>query len=502
MITKEKIQKHAQLFLKRAQKHVLKPTSFHACFADLEAFARLNYKYNYNYSNNEAESLIRELSKSLLDTVEIIKTPNKIIFYDSFSLDNRGLTQQYLRAIFSWNSELLFITNSAIGKDILAELRNYPKARIVQYNKNSFKEYSSVLDEIVAFQPEKVLLHFSPWDIAGFCIWNAVKNTDRFLINLTDHAFWLGKECADYILEFRAYGAYLSVYERKIQIEKLLLQPYYPIINNKDFQGFPFKKNGIIAFSGSNLYKIAGRNNTFLRLIKEVLLLNKTLIFVLAGPGNKHPIERFIKENALQDRFFVIGDRKDISAVFENIDIYVNTFPMIGGLMSQYAAVYQKPIIGYTSPDLYGYNDVEDLLQVSKEGLLVRKDKTDFIEYFSKLVQDIECRNTNIFHTKDCVFTPEKFSHTLHDNMYTFNGTIDSKFIENVSFDSQTIVDLYLDMENTYQKNHYAIFWYVLRFKAFTLFPASILLFLTKKIIEKFVENLQKAFANAKNKIV
>lgn len=486
MITKEKILKHSELFLEKAQKHALRSTSFHTCFAELEVFARLNYKYNINYSNDKAESLIKSLSKTLLDTVDIKKTANKIVFYDSFSLDNRGLTQQYLRAIFSWNSELLFITNSPIGKDILAELTNYPKAKIVQYNKNKFQEYSRVLAEIAAFQPEKVLLHFSPWDIAGFCIWNAVKNVDRFLINLTDHAFWLGKECADYILEFRAYGAYLSVTEREISFERLLLNPYYPIINKTPFQGFPFEKEDkLIAFAGSHFYKISGKNNKFLELINKVLQENKELFFVLAGPGNKEPILRFINDHNLNNRFFIIGDRKDISSVIENIDIYVNTFPMIGGLMSQYAAIYKKPIIGFTSPDLEAYNDVEDLLQIESQGILYKTNEDEFVAYFHQLITDEEVRKKNVELTNFCVLSPEEFTKRLYSNIYSYTDRIENSYIENIKFDSNAICDLYLEMENEYVHGHYELIVKTYKQKAFILFPVDTIRVLLKKINQK-----------------
>jgi hypothetical protein len=321
MVTKKTIQEHLNLFKEEAILSI-KKLQFKKGLTWIELYAQIAYKYNLVYGDEEVETLIEKTSLLLLNDKKIRNTKNKIVFYDSFAMDNRGLTQQYLRAIFSWNCELLFISPSTIGYDILAELKAYSKAQILIYDKNNIEDFNKVQMAIADFEPEKVFLHFSPWDISGFCIWNTIKNVDRFLINLTDHAFWLGRNCADYILEFRRYGAYLSVHERTINIEKLLLQPYYPIINTKEFQGFPFKKNGIVAFAGSNLYKISGRNNAFLLLIKEVLLQNKDLVFVLAGPGNKVPIENFIKENLFQDRFFVIGDRKDISAVVENIDIY------------------------------------------------------------------------------------------------------------------------------------------------------------------------------------
>lgn len=488
MITKETINKHLWLIKEEAKIKISK-LNFLRGIEYIELFAKLSYKYNLFYTDDEVENLIDKISTSILGKIEIVNKENKIIFYDSFAMDNRGLTQQYLRAIFSWNCELLYITNNKIGQDILNELNNYSKVKIICYERNNFNDLKKVVKEIFDFQPEKVLLHFSPWDISGFCIWNSIKNVNRFLINLTDHAFWLGKGCADYILEFRAYGSYLSVYHRNFPLNKLLLQPYYPIINNKKFEGFPFdKENKLIAFAGSNLYKIAGRENLFLNLIKEILQQNNDLIFVLAGPGDKTDIQDFIDTNKLNERFYLIGNRNDISAVVENIDIFVNTFPMIGGLMSQYAAVLHKPIIGYSSLDLYGYNDVEDLLQITQKGLLVKKNKAEFLSYFKQLIENSNTRTENIEFTSDSVLTPESFNLRLYQNIYNYAYNINTNIISNVCFNSQAIADLYIDMENSYEKKHFSIIVSSLKIRSLYHFPFSVTRYFLLKLKSKLKE--------------
>jgi hypothetical protein len=484
-ITRQKALNDIKYALKNAEKH--KISSFKWCLQDLELFANLSYKYNFNYTSDEAEMIIQHLSQQYFKPIEVESKKNRIVFYDSFAIDNRGLTQQYLRAIFSKNAELLFITPQSIGKDILNELSNYSKAKIVQYNKYKVNDLKIVLEEIQAFCPEKVLLHFSPWDISGMCLWNNVYNVERYLINLTDHAFWLGKSCADFILEFRSYGAYLSVNHRGILIDKLLLQPYYPIINKTVFQGFPFEKeNKLIAFAGSHLYKISGRDNVFLKLINRVLQENKNVVFVLAGPGDKTSIEKFISQNALEDRFYLLGDRNDISSVIENIDIYINTFPMIGGLMSQYAAISNKPIIGFTSPDLEAYNNVEDLLLVPQKKILYKTSEEEFCSYFKLLVEDVLEREHNISHTKDAVLTPEQFSNSLFSNFYKKTGRFTDEFWLKVMFNSEPIINLYLEMENQYLHTHRIIFVEAYKVRAFLKYPFQTLKVISKKVKEKF----------------
>ncbi|MDD3320474.1 MAG: glycosyltransferase family 4 protein [Paludibacter sp.] len=490
MITKNRINKDLCLIKKKA---IESSAKFHytESIKLLELFAKLSYNYNIKYADDEVEMLIEDFSKKKLGEYVIEKNNNKIIFYDSFSIDNKGLTQQYLRAIFSWKTELLYITNNIVGSDIQAELDGYSLAKIITYDRYDINKFKEVINEIIEFKPEKVILHFSPWDISGISIWNTIKNVDKFLVNLTDHAFWLGKTCADYVLEFRNYGSYLSVNQRNIALEKLLMQPYYPIINIEKFRGFPFLKNNkIIAFAGSNLYKIAGKNNLFLDLIKEILQQNKKLIFVLAGSGDQKKIQNFINDNKLNDKFYLIGNRKDINSVIENIDIYVNTYPMIGGLMSQYAAILDKPIIGYTSPDLYGFNDVEDLLRVPQKGFLVRNDINDFLDYFNQLINNNDTRVENVNYTIGCVLTPENFSSILFKNIYKYEGKINLESFANIKFDSKAIEDLYIEMENSNLKNHYNTIVSTLKIISFKYFPIET----TKHYIFKLSKKVLLAF--------
>ncbi|POY34904.1 hypothetical protein C3K47_17525 [Solitalea longa] len=436
-----------------------------------EVAARIGYKYNFRYSDDELESIVEKISKSVIpDSINFNPVVNRIVFYDSFAQDNRGLTQQYLRAIIGWNSELLFITpKTHIGKDILDELKSYSKTRILQIDSSiSFSsQVISTIKEIERFRPQYVFQHFSPWDILGFTIWNGIKCADRFLINLTDHAYWLGKYSTDYFLEFRKYGCYLSIHQRKIDINKLLFQPYYPIQNENNFLGFPIlKENKIFAFAGSSFYKIYGRNGLFLNLILELLDNNPDVIFLLAGNGNDKPIQSFIKKHKLENRFILLGNRPDINEVIKNIDIYINTFPMIGGLMSQFAAVNNKPIIGYTDIELYSFNDTEDFLQINNANTLVKTNVNDFLHSFKELVNNELVRAQNIELTKNSVITPYEFSKLLL-NTLTNKRPVSENFTHESIINLDSVTALYLDMEIHFLHDHNQIIWNTINYKLF-----------------------------------
>jgi hypothetical protein len=431
-----------------------------------EMVAKIGYKFNFKYSDEELEDNIHRLAEKIpLSNIKYVGIKNKIVFYDSFAIDNRGLTQQYLRAIFEWNCELLFITNQKkIGDDILKELSEYQKSTIYIANGKSLSENIKQTAETIAlFRPEKVLLHYSPWDIFGFTLWSKIKLSERFFINLTDHAYWLGKNTADYFLEFRKYGCYLSLNYRNIPTRKLLIQYYYPILTEKKFEGFPIEKdNKIFAFSGSNYNKIYGKNFIFLKIIKEALDKNDDLVFLFAGNGNSKPLLKFIKKNKIEDRFILIGNRNDLTEVFKHIDIYINTYPMIGGLMSQYAVINNKPIIGYTDPINYCFNDTEDFLGIEKKGLIVKSTIKDFIEYFNILIKSKKAKKENIDYTRNAVISETDFAKTLRNNLMYKQSRINLNDL-NISINTEDVFEKYYDIEVNFSKEYYYLIHETLR---------------------------------------
>ena len=96
-----------------------------------------------------------------------------------------------------------------------------------------------------------------------------------------------------------------------------MLQPYYPIKNRWPFAGFPENTAGkTVLFSGGGLYKIYGAGGKYFEIVKDILDLYPNVVLLYAGTGDTAPFERFIKENNFCNRIFLLGFRKDITAIF------------------------------------------------------------------------------------------------------------------------------------------------------------------------------------------
>ena len=94
-----------------------------------------------------------------------------------------------------------------------------------------------------------------------------------------------------------------------------------------------------------------------------------------------------IAKNNLSNRFVLLGNRTDISEVFKNIDIYIGTYPYIGGLMTQYAAINGKPILAYKD------HDIEKIVCNKNQTRFVYDTIDELTAEAKRLISDIKYRN-------------------------------------------------------------------------------------------------------------
>lgn len=459
---------------------------YEKCLSFIEAACKIAYHLNFRFSDLELEDLLEKLSSQLTGNVNVTVKPKRYVFYDYFAWDNRGLTQQYIRALISWEVEFLFVVESdatiQLSSQILKELSVYPKATILFAPKGLERtdRIKWLVKHILEYGASKAFLHLSPWDVVGVAVWNALKPITRYQINLTDHAFWIGINCIDYVLEFREYGCNLSMLHRGIPKEKLLMMPYYPVESPFEFQGLPDVDEGKVKlFSGGSFYKIYGENGVFFTLIKYILNNNPNTVLYFAGDGVRAPFEAFIKDNKFDDRIFLVGNRKDISEIFKNTDIYIGTYPFCGGLMSQFAGFYAKPLVAYTDAK-FQCNDVEELFPKLNDNIqLTRKNIKHFLDEVQLLIESKDYRESVGRKLKEGGLTPEEFNrllwHIINQQTVSEEALIESVLLTqqgdcliectepfhtklqvpeifNYDIDVKTFSDLYFETENAFLK--------------------------------------------------
>lgn len=471
--------------IKNIAKKEFENKNYELSLKQVETAAELAYMFNWIYTDEELENNLSNISIAILGEMKkpFIPITGRVVFYDVFALDNRGLTQQYLRAFISWGVEILFIfegKNLVYSKKIIEELSFYSKAElfVVDTSLSRVKKIEDIYKKIIEFKPEKAFLHLHPASAVAVTVWSSLKEVTRYQINLTDHAFWLGAKCIDYSLEFRDYGCTVSSERRGLAENMLLLQPYYPILDCKPFIGFPLQipSDAIKIFTGGAYYKMYGKSDMFFKLLSSLICLNPKVIILLAGNGDDKPLKDFINKNNFHNKLFLLGSRPDITYVFENIDIYLSTFPITGGLMGQFAATLAKPILSYSSEDIPN-NFLEGFINWNRNSdyKLTHTDIDSFMNDALKLIESKTYREEKGQEIKRHIITEREFSINLKQ-LVTSNKV--EKPIKKVSINYDVLFKLYLENENYYLKKIH--FFIVSRFKikAIFLFPKNVIAFI------------------------
>ena len=245
----------------------------------------------------------------------------------------------------------------------------------------------------------------------------------RYIINLADQTFWLGKKAIDYSIEFRQFGVSISQQRRGIKPEQQLLVPFYPIDDGNPFEGFPKEctTDKVIVFSGGDLYKVLDEKRMYWRLVKRLLDDYPNIVFLFAtkiGRGVNREIAGFIKDNGFQGRFVYINYRKDINEVFKHCDIYMGTCPASGSLMSQLAAVNAKPILQYYYPGTPD-DETEQAICYNDKFSISFQDEELFMEEAHRLITDVDYRKKQGERLKKAMITPEQFNKLVADSLQT-----------------------------------------------------------------------------------
>jgi len=456
-------------YLKRKAKVQYTLGKYNKSLAYIKAAANIAYHLNFQYTDDELEILLTSISSKLLIAENTKHNEEKYVFYDSFGFDNRGLTEQYLNALISWNAKFLYIleseTNVKYSSNILKKLKEYSNCEVIIISSKltDAEKIEYAFKIINQFKPTKSFLHLAPWSIVGVCLFNAFPSLLKYRINLTDHAFWLGKSCTDYVIEFRNYGCNISLKYRGIAPEKILLQTFYPIQNHSVFKGFPTETSDkVILFTGGAFYKMYGEKGKFFDLVKRILNENQNAILFIAGSGNMKPMNTFIEKNNFKSRVFLLGNRNDINEVFKNIDIYLATYPLSGGLMAQYAAVNHKSIIAFTSNDL-PCNFTDGIINTPPHIKLTYTNEDAFCEEASKLIRDKQYRDEKSSILTESVITENKFNVDLQ-KLIEKNTPYQ---VINMDIPTEKFFQLYLDTENNFLHSYYSILFSNLRFNIF-----------------------------------
>jgi len=402
-------------------------------------------QFNLMYEDPGIEELYVSLSHSLNRPVEsFTPDPGKIVFYDEFCI-SYVLSLQWVEALAATGKDILYITTREIRpdklkSDILSRVSEYKNIQIrVISEKDDIDTGKALFNAIVAFRPAQLILQMRVNSPANLMLSALPKEILRYNINLDDQTLWYGTHGIDYILEFRPFGASVSLQKRGFRKDRLLMVPFYPADDKNRFQGFPPEctADKVVIFSGGDFYKTLDESRMYWKLVADILHRWDNVVFVFASksiPEGDKVIKDFVASQRLDGRFIHITFRPDIYQVFAHCDIYMGTCPTSGSLMSQLAAINKKPILQYYAPGTPD-DETEQAICWNDSFKISFDNEADFIKEAERLIATPSYRESQGQRLYNAMIKPDQFNaivaKTLETNQSQFPITE-----ENIDYDS------------------------------------------------------------------
>ena len=116
------------------------------------------YRFNFIYVDEELERLLKDIANCTLSVVNVSRNTDRFVLLETHGMDNRGLTQQYIRAFMSMGVEFLYVSVQCMRSkcpDILKELEAYDRAIVLLFDSedlDDIKKSSRILSEIENYQ--------------------------------------------------------------------------------------------------------------------------------------------------------------------------------------------------------------------------------------------------------------------------------------------------------------------------------------------------------------
>ncbi|MBO5372855.1 MAG: hypothetical protein J6A75_09050 [Lachnospiraceae bacterium] len=371
-------------------------------------FFASGFMFNMNQILYDAdlEKLLEDIAReNVILSRKKEKKENTLLYYDSFGQAKRGLTQIYLKGLSKLGFHILYVTfqiYDRVKQDVLPYVKEEDMYFVSNDTPlNQMKELVEIVEESGA---ERIFMYLMPDDVVAVGAFSLFAGQiKRYQINLTDHAFWLGKNISDVVMNFRKFGTKVCSQYRGIEKGKNVYLPYYPGNVSTEYLGLDFVDNSKpFMFSGGNLYKTHSKDGIFYKLIRQMLEAYD-VNFAYFGDGDAKEMMRLCKE--YPGRIIFSRERTDFFEVLKRSTVYLSTYPYNGGLMTQYALLAKKV------PVTLCCDGIEPELTINHENTFWNLNSVEeVLEEIGRLLKDADYRRKQESRLEEFIIDEEQFA--------------------------------------------------------------------------------------------
>jgi len=318
--------------------------------------------------DDDLDNLLKKIGISLIDSVNAVSNkpePSKIAYITS-AINVGGLTRLLNQWMVFLNKHFttkeLYITNTYTShRNFYCTQNTFKDPELQFYNLSCHKKYTDRIKELIELlikePPEQVILFIDPDDVIAISAINAAKHCLKELnhdlrviyVNHADHAFWLGRNIINTLVNFRKEGALFSEkYRRMNSLVIPISSNIQPKKVSKD--NFNIDNNSTISLSVGTFPKVMGhgKHNYFRTITRLLREYPNHYHFFITNPPKQDILNDYLPDDdEIRRRFVVAGPFPDLVPYYGVADFLIETFPLTGYTVQVEAMSFHLPIVAF-----------------------------------------------------------------------------------------------------------------------------------------------------------
>lgn len=452
-LTIEDVQK-AYDIIKSDIKNSISRGKIERSFELLDQYAIICQGINDHFRDDEIESYLKQISSIILPVATLNGNVREksIVFYDQIGT-TVCLGLQYLRALVDLGYDITYVFESPIrhAKEVLLnEVKSCCKSYYIFEGKSTVEKAKEIQRIILESGSSKLITHFSAEGALAACVLYSLSGIERYRIVPGDHHYHMGIDCYEHYFDYRDFAIKVSVEERKVPMTKVHRLTYYPIIDSQEpFKGFPGQtKNNVVILAAGAEYKFHG-SSWFFDFSKWLLNNNEHTVIVFLG-GESLQLRKYVCDNQFENRFLLLGYRTDFVECMKHSDIFLNSYPMGGGLVGLTAVNLGIPVLSHYDEYNGLQNSIRSFMGAEDvDSPISFYDDNKMKEYATRLINDNDFRKQEGVRVKEMTQTRSRFTNQLGEVLE--NNSYVVRTITNKSCNLDKRTESYLALQNQFQ---------------------------------------------------